>query len=296
STAKAIQDVSGRQRQLSESNSSVRNWRPTEASQKTKKESSEGKGSGIGGPSNAAGSGGGWLGGLLSKLSLRPKNQMNLPDDKNPSIVWDSDKKQWVNMDAEEDEAATELKPPPKASELIPTFAQPAAMMNSVPQNVEKSVPENNALNAPMATAPGFGNIYKLPKGRKMRQNYVDVMGNSTTKAANRGTMPPPLSLFPQPAAPPPPAGNFFIPAPVQDDSAPTDFLTSASTAENEVQESSEMSRSSSMSSLSREVQGFMLPDKRGHGNMVDRRPLTSGKNTIYQGNQYHQQSNIHYQ
>lgn len=28
----------------------------------------------------------GWFGGIWSKLALRPKNQMKLPDDKNPSV------------------------------------------------------------------------------------------------------------------------------------------------------------------------------------------------------------------
>lgn len=32
------------------------------------------------------GKGQGWLGGLFTKLSLRPPNQMILPDDKNPSV------------------------------------------------------------------------------------------------------------------------------------------------------------------------------------------------------------------
>lgn len=32
------------------------------------------------------GKGGGWLGGILTKLSLRPPNQMILPDDKNPTV------------------------------------------------------------------------------------------------------------------------------------------------------------------------------------------------------------------
>lgn len=32
------------------------------------------------------GKGSGWLGGLFTKLSLRPPNQMILPDDKNPSV------------------------------------------------------------------------------------------------------------------------------------------------------------------------------------------------------------------
>lgn len=30
----------------------------------------------------------GWFGGIWGKLSLKPKNQMILPDDKNPSVGW----------------------------------------------------------------------------------------------------------------------------------------------------------------------------------------------------------------
>lgn len=30
----------------------------------------------------------GWFGGIFGKLSLKPKNQMILPDDKNPSVSW----------------------------------------------------------------------------------------------------------------------------------------------------------------------------------------------------------------
>lgn len=30
--------------------------------------------------------GGGWFGGIFSKLSIKPKNQMILPDDKNPTV------------------------------------------------------------------------------------------------------------------------------------------------------------------------------------------------------------------
>lgn len=35
---------------------------------------------------NAGQEGSGWFGGLFSKISLRPKNQMKLPDDKNPAV------------------------------------------------------------------------------------------------------------------------------------------------------------------------------------------------------------------
>ena len=31
-------------------------------------------------------SGGGWFGGIFNKLSMKPKNQMILPDDKNPTV------------------------------------------------------------------------------------------------------------------------------------------------------------------------------------------------------------------
>lgn len=34
---------------------------------------------------NAAG-GSGWFGGIFNKLSMKPKNQMILPDDKNPTV------------------------------------------------------------------------------------------------------------------------------------------------------------------------------------------------------------------
>lgn len=49
---------------------------------------------------------------------------MILPDDKNPTIVWDPEKKRWVNKDG--DEAGEEsFKPPPKMSDLMPAGAAP---------------------------------------------------------------------------------------------------------------------------------------------------------------------------
>jgi hypothetical protein len=30
----------------------------------------------------------GWFGGIFSKLSMKPKNQMILPDDKNPAVIY----------------------------------------------------------------------------------------------------------------------------------------------------------------------------------------------------------------
>lgn len=38
----------------------------------------------------AAVQGGGWFGGIFNKLSMKPKNQMILPDDKNPTVNIDN--------------------------------------------------------------------------------------------------------------------------------------------------------------------------------------------------------------
>ncbi|XP_046404582.1 LOW QUALITY PROTEIN: uncharacterized protein LOC124169839 [Ischnura elegans] len=283
-------DVPGQRRSSSSSSAPAANWRASDnSSQKSKKDALDGKGS------SGASGGSGWLGGLLSKFSLRPKNQMNLPDDKNPSIVWDNEKKRWVNMDADEDEASGDLPPPPKAADLIPTMNPSSGAPNpSAPSGGMHGKPAPGNLSASTTSMPPVNNMYKMQRGRKMRQNYVDVMGNSASKGGNRATVAPPMDLFPGSAAPAPP-GNFFVPAPVNDDSAPTDFLTSASTVDNDVQETSEMSRSSSMSSLSREVQGFMAPEGRGHGSSVGHRPMATNKSSAYQENQYHSQSGLHY-
>lgn len=68
--------------------------------------------------SKPAGGTSSWLGGIWNRFTLRPTNQMKLPDDKNPSIVWDSDKKRWTNVDGDDEEGSSDLPPPPKASEL----------------------------------------------------------------------------------------------------------------------------------------------------------------------------------
>ncbi|KAJ2946783.1 hypothetical protein O0L34_g12846 [Tuta absoluta] len=72
----------------------------------------------------------GWLGGILTKLSLRPPNQMILPDDKDPTIVWDPETKRWRNKDGDENETDQPPPPPPKLSDLAP---QMALMQNSAP-------------------------------------------------------------------------------------------------------------------------------------------------------------------
>ncbi|XP_067636222.1 uncharacterized protein [Eurosta solidaginis] len=81
----------------------------------------------------------GWFGGIFNKLSLKPKNQMILPDDKNPSIVWDPDKKRWVNTDG--DEATEEsLKPPPKMSDIMGQMPPTALPSQSYPQQQQQQL------------------------------------------------------------------------------------------------------------------------------------------------------------
>ncbi|KAL1131568.1 hypothetical protein AAG570_011183, partial [Ranatra chinensis] len=94
----------------------------------------------------------GWFGGIWEKF--RPKNQMRLPDDKNPSIVWDQEQKRWVNLEGD-DEDKPEVKAPPRASELLPTSQMSTTNLP----------PESSAV---LSTAPPGVNKYKLQKGRRM--------------------------------------------------------------------------------------------------------------------------------
>ncbi|XP_039442923.1 uncharacterized protein LOC120423258 isoform X2 [Culex pipiens pallens] len=194
--------------------------------------------------------GSGWFGGIWNKLSMKPKNQMILPDDKNPTIVWDPDKKKWVNT---EGEAAGEeaFKPPPKMADLMPTgAAQPPPQMQApapgppapapvmaistpspgyVPggmapaptMNVDPaaSLPTGMAA-APQGAAPKVGeptkvpnlqsNMFKMQRNRTLKKSYVDVF-NPSGAAPSR----PAESIMapPVPTMPTPQAG-FFVPGP----------------------------------------------------------------------------------
>lgn len=61
---------------------------------------------------------------------------MILPDDKNPSIVWDPEKKKWVNIDGDEDEQEA-FKPPPKLSDLMPQS------QSQMPQQQQQQIQSN---------------------------------------------------------------------------------------------------------------------------------------------------------
>ncbi|KDR07491.1 hypothetical protein L798_03010 [Zootermopsis nevadensis] len=56
-----------------------------------------------------------WLRGIWNRFCVQPSNEMKLPDDKNPSIVWDPDKKRWTHVDGD---GGDSLPPLRRASEL----------------------------------------------------------------------------------------------------------------------------------------------------------------------------------
>ncbi|XP_049887502.1 uncharacterized protein LOC126381947 isoform X3 [Pectinophora gossypiella] len=150
------------------------------------------------GKPGGGGSGGGWLGGILTKLSLRPPNQMILPDDKNPTIVWDAEQKRWRNLDGDEDAAAP--PPPPPARGDLPQLQNMMNAMGGAPP----------AAGAP-PSAP-VSNIFKMQKGRHIKKSYVDVFN---PPGASPAAPPPPPELLAPPPAPAAAPANYFVPAPV---------------------------------------------------------------------------------
>ncbi|XP_018368875.1 PREDICTED: uncharacterized protein LOC108764951 isoform X3 [Trachymyrmex cornetzi] len=173
-------------------------------------------------PSN---SGGSWFGGLFSKLAPKPKNQMILPDDSNPTIVWDPVAKKWMNKDEDGDSGTTTLAPPPKTDM---SFRAPA--VERVPQPSLPSAHNEDTSAADISKLPTGSNMYKLQRGRSMRANYVDIMnpgGKSKGSAASSNVATPMTSpLVPIATSSP----QVLVPAPINDPTAPVDFLTPAAT------------------------------------------------------------------
>jgi len=218
----------------------------------------------------------GWFGGIWNKLSLRPKNQMKLPDDKNPTIVWDEQNKRWINLEAEGDGVVTELKPPPKMTDMFPN-KQPAAPSLPPQQPAPTSLPPqpenpyqstNMGLTSNQPVQPNLSqgdtpmmsnqnshntnmmanntmqraapatineepmvqpkslqpNMFKLQRGRNIKKSYVDVFNPGAKQPGGASTLPAPDAFSSLPANGP--QINFFIPAPITDPNAPTDFLT----------------------------------------------------------------------
>ncbi|KAL9826778.1 protein transport protein Sec16A [Geothlypis trichas] len=207
--------------------------------------------------------GGTWFRWLMGK----GKNEAHLPDDKNKSIVWDEQKQRWVNLDEPEEES----KPPPPPPTGFPKAAQAAPPGPGGPPGASVNVFSRRAAGS--------------------RARYVDVLNPGGTKAS--GAVPAPSDLF-APLAPMPIPANVFVPNSVPGESQPVEGSGAAehTAAANQTNtdpaaavepeylnpaalppgsglpvpnpdgsQSGELSRSSSMSSLSREVsQHFNQP------------------------------------
>uniref|UniRef100_A0A182PI83 Uncharacterized protein n=1 Tax=Anopheles epiroticus TaxID=199890 RepID=A0A182PI83_9DIPT len=140
----------------------------------------DGKTAASGAPGGSA-QGSGWFGGIWNKFSLKPKNQMILPDDKNPKIVWDEVSKRWVNTDENEAEAEA-YKPPPKMSDLVPgaaagSGAPPAAPMGQSVPLMQSQDTAGPAFQQPMPNA-----MNQVP-GRAPSQPTGAVQSNVPTAA-----------------------------------------------------------------------------------------------------------------
>ncbi|MBN3322407.1 SC16A protein, partial [Atractosteus spatula] len=133
---------------------------------------------------------GGGAGGWLNWL-YRKRNEAYLPDDKNKSIVWDENKKRWVNLDEPEEES----KPPPPPPTSFPKLT---------PQQ------RPGATAGPPSGAPPV-NIFSRKAGTRSR--YVDVLNPGGPKPS-----PIPADLF-APLAPMPIPTNLFIPSSASADS-----------------------------------------------------------------------------
>ncbi|XP_075761504.1 protein transport protein Sec16A isoform X3 [Pelodiscus sinensis] len=195
-------------------------------------------------------------------LMGKGKNEAHLPDDKNKSIVWDEKKQRWVDLDEPEEES----KPPPPPPTGFPKTPQTAP---------------------PGPGGPPSVNMFSRRAGTRAR--YVDVLNPNGAKSS--GAVPAPLDLF-APLAPMPIPANLFVPNSVPEEQQPLEGSGAGEqvTSANQVSadatadpqylnsamlppgselpgsnpdgsQSGELSRSSSMSSLSREVsQHFNQP------------------------------------
>lgn len=125
------------------------------------------------------------------------KNEAHLPDDKNPSIVWDEKKNRWVDLNEPEEES----KPPPPPPTGFPKMPQ---------------MPGPGGPTAPPGAGPTV-NMFSRKAGTRSR--YVDVLNPGGT-AKPSGAAPAPVDLF-VPLAPMAMPANLFVPSSAPNDQQP---------------------------------------------------------------------------
>ncbi|XP_070385484.1 protein transport protein sec-16A.1-like isoform X3 [Dermacentor albipictus] len=144
-----------------------------------------------------------WLGGIFGKLLPKSPNQMILPDDKDPDIVWDEQKKCWVDKNAAPGEVESRMAAPP----LDTSFG---------------------GKPSPLSSKPGE-NRFQLSKQRSLRKHYVDVLNPNSNKASSDSPSAPVVAAFPEQSAAQPPV-QFFVPPAVgeHDGSSGYEFVSPA--------------------------------------------------------------------
>ncbi|KRT84123.1 hypothetical protein AMK59_373 [Oryctes borbonicus] len=147
----------------------------------------------------------GWFGGIFSGFGLRPKNQMKLPDDKNPSIVWDETRKKWVNLDEDGLETSNEIKPPPKMADMIPKVQQNLGNSNSgqpgIPDVQQPFVPyqhaDNLSHNMPQNQFSTYEHAHNLNHVPGQQAPYGVTPANPTLAQGNSAGAPSGVQLAP---------------------------------------------------------------------------------------------------
>uniref|UniRef100_A0A3B4UPV6 Protein transport protein sec16 n=1 Tax=Seriola dumerili TaxID=41447 RepID=A0A3B4UPV6_SERDU len=144
---------------------------------------------------------GGVIFGLVNLFSRKGKNEAHLPDDTTKSIVWDEQKKKWVDLNEPEEES----KPPPPPPSGFPKMAP---------------MPGPGGPAAPPCSGPPV-NMFSRKAGTRSR--YVDVLNPSRT-AKPGGLAPAPADIF-APLAPMPMPTNLFVPSSAPDDQQPLEGI-----------------------------------------------------------------------
>lgn len=135
--------------------------------------------------------------------------------------MWDPVAKKWANKDESgNDASSTSLAPPPTAADMGFRPSPPETRIAPPQQQPqEQQTPQLNStldqttpINSTKLVA-GSNNRFKMPKGRNMRANYIDVMNPGGTKpTVTNATMPTPATSPIVPMATSSP--QLFIPAP----------------------------------------------------------------------------------
>lgn len=116
---------------------------------------------------------------------------MILPDDKNPTIVWDDKQKRWVNTVGDGEDDSAPAGPPPKDSDLM---RPPQMPMSNGPQNPPPP-PGGMGGAYPQQTQqqPAYNNLQQNslpnPSQPQPQGGMGNLMGPSNTTLNNNNSM-----------------------------------------------------------------------------------------------------------